>query len=255
MEELWISSTVDGTKQPSLFFGTSQKRRPLLVGLHTWSYDRFNQMKKLLPLAEKNGWNLLLPEFRGGNLKRNPNCTDACGSEKAKQDIIDAVNYVRQHYEIDENNIFLLGASGGGHMALLMAAYAPTLWRAVGAFVPVVDLLQWHAENPKYRAEIEACCGGAPTAQTEKSYAYRSPINYASEIAKANVKIFSGKWDKIIPCHHGLTMYNRIFTSNPEARVYFEMFDGGHQMPMEMAEQWLCSQLSDTERSPEQVTG
>lgn len=255
MKEIWVSSSLDGTKQPSLFFGAAEEERPLLVGLHTWSADRFNQKKKLLPLAEKMGWNLLLPEFRGANLKQNPNCIDACGSKKAKQDVIDAVEYVKQNYEIDENNIFLLGASGGGHMALLMAAYAPELWRAVGAFVPVVDLKKWHEENPNYREEIEACCGGFPTMETEKEYQYRSPIHHLSEIAKANVKIFSGKWDKVIPCHHGLDIYNSTFMLYPEARVFFEMFDGGHEMPIKMAEQWLCSQLFDLERISEQVTG
>lgn len=35
-------------------------------------------------------FNLLLPEFRGNNLKSNPHCTHACGSEYAKQDIKDA---------------------------------------------------------------------------------------------------------------------------------------------------------------------
>ena len=255
MKELLISSTLDGSKQPSLFFETCEENRPLLVGLHTWSGDRFNQKKQMLPLAQKMGWNLLLPEFRGPNMMGNPNCIDACGSYKAKQDIIDAVDYVKQNYKIDEKNIFLLGASGGGHMALLMAAYAPNLWRAVGAFVPVVDLKKWHEENPNYREKVEACCGGAPTIETDREYMFRSPISYVSEIAKSNLKIFSGKWDKIIPCHHGLDVYNSIFASHPQAKVFFEMFDGGHEMPIKKAEEWLVSQLTETEKTSEQVTG
>lgn len=255
VKQIWVLSTEDGTEQPSLFYKAQGKHRPLLVGLHTWSGDRTNQMDKLRPLAEKYDWNLLLPEFRGGNLRKNPNCRDACGSRKAKQDIIDAIAFVKQNYDIDADNILLLGASGGGHMALLMAAYAPELWRCVGAFVPVVDLEKWHRENANYRDHIEACCGGAPSELTKEEYQYRSPIAHIGQIAKANVKIFTGKWDKIIPCHHGLDIYNCIFASHPEAKVYFEMFDGGHEMPLEMASQWLCSQLSDTERHTEQVTG
>ena len=59
-EEILIKSTLDGTMQPSLFYKSGSKNRPLLVGLHTWSFDRFNQIGNMLPLAEKNDFNLLL---------------------------------------------------------------------------------------------------------------------------------------------------------------------------------------------------
>ena len=48
----------------------------------------------MLPLAEKYDFNLLLPEFRGSNLNTNPNCTYACGSDFAKQDVKDAIDFV-----------------------------------------------------------------------------------------------------------------------------------------------------------------
>ena len=42
--EILIKSTMDGTMQPSLFYKSeSNEKRPLLVGLHTWSYDRFTR--------------------------------------------------------------------------------------------------------------------------------------------------------------------------------------------------------------------
>lgn len=50
-------------------------------------------MEAYLPYAERLNWHLLLPEFRGPNLAQNPNCQDACGSPKAKQDILDAAGY------------------------------------------------------------------------------------------------------------------------------------------------------------------
>ena len=83
-QELLIPSTLDGTLQPSLFYRASAPCRPLLVGLHTWSYDRFNQIKNMLPLAEKHDFNLLLPDFRGANTPKNPHCTEACGSLLAR---------------------------------------------------------------------------------------------------------------------------------------------------------------------------
>ena len=110
--ELWIESTLDGTLQPSLFYGSaSEEKRPLLVGLHTWSFDRFNQVKNMLPFAEKNDFNLLLPNFRGNNKRKNPDCVKACGSEFAKQDIQDAIDYVIENENVDRENVFLLGRS------------------------------------------------------------------------------------------------------------------------------------------------
>ena len=89
MKEILVKSIIDSTMQPNLFYKAEGEKRPILVGLHTWSHDRFNQVGNMLPLAKKNNWNLLLPEFRGENLPSNPYGEDACGSEKAKQDIID----------------------------------------------------------------------------------------------------------------------------------------------------------------------
>ena len=85
--EILVRSTVDGTMQPSLFYQSSNPGRPLLVGLHTWSYDRFNQIENMLPYAEKYDFNLLLPEFRGPNLVSNRQKTFACASIEAKTDI------------------------------------------------------------------------------------------------------------------------------------------------------------------------
>lgn len=253
MKEILVESTIDGSMQPNLFYKAEEKHRPLLVGLHTWSHDRFNQVDNMLPLAKKNNWNLLLPEFRGENLPSNPHGEEACGSEKAKQDIIDAVNYIKENYDIDEENILLLGASGGGHMSLLMAAYSPKLWKAVCSFVPITDMGVWYEEAEGYREGIAHCCGAYSPDSDE--YKKRSPITYVDEIAQAQVKIYSGKWDSVVPCHHGLDLYNRIFEKHPDAKVYFEMFDGGHQMLLDDAERWLLSHIDKSTVSMKEVTG
>ena len=48
MIEISVRSTVDGTLQPNLFYAAKGKGRPLIVGLHTWSFDRNNQVKAML---------------------------------------------------------------------------------------------------------------------------------------------------------------------------------------------------------------
>ena len=251
MEEIIVRSTLDNSDQPSLFYFAGEGR-PLLVGLHTWSFDRYNQVDNMLPLAKAEGWNLLLPEFRGPNTPSNPNCREACGSALAIQDIFDAIEYVKENYKIDRDNILMLGASGGGHMALLAAAKCPELFRAVAAFVPITDLARWHTESG-YRTHIEACLGVAPLGDGIEVYRERSPISYTDELARANLKIFHGKFDTVVPFMHSVNLFNLICERHPESRVFLDIFDGGHEMDLVSAKYWLTSQLN--KRSNTSVSG
>ena len=80
MDEIRVTSTVDGSPEPSLFHHPGgDEAVPLVVGLHSWSYDRFNQRDNYLPLCRRYGFALLLPEFRGPNLTGNPRRREACG--------------------------------------------------------------------------------------------------------------------------------------------------------------------------------
>ena len=247
--EILVTSTLDKTLQPSLFYKSeTDGKRPLLVGLHTWSYDRFNQINNMLPYAEKYGFNLLLPEFRGSNLEDNPNCTDACGSPKAKQDIKDAVDYILENEPVDQDNIFLLGLSGGGHMALLMAGFCPEYFKAIGAYVPITDLEKWSKQNPSYGRHVVVCCNGDANEMKR-----RSPINYTDTIAKANLKIFHGKFDPVVPVSHSLELYDRIMAEHPDSRVFLDIFDGGHEIDMEQAMYWILSQYKSIKKT--EITG
>lgn len=248
-QEIWIKSTVDGTIQPSLLYrAAGEEKRPLLVGLHTWSRDRFNQIDVMLPYARKYNFNLLLPEFRGANLESNPNCRSACGSNVAKQDIKDAIDHVLSEYPVDEENVFLLGLSGGGMMSLLMCGFCPEYFKAVGAYVPITDLKKWAQQNETYRPHVLACCG-----DSEQEMKQRSPMSYVDTIAKANLKIFHGKQDPVVPVSHSLELYAALMEKHPKSRVYLDIFDGGHQIDMETAMYWLLSQYEQKELT--QVTG
>lgn len=238
--EIYVESSIDSTLQPSLFYRAENKeKRPLLVGLHTWSFDRFNQAERLEPIAKKYDFNLLLPEFRGPNRSDNPQCVFACGSKEAKQDIKDAVDYVCEKENIDRENIFLVGESGGGHMALLMAGYCPEYFKAIAAFVPITDLNKWAEESDEYREHILACC------KSEEEMEKRSPKNYIDTIAKANLKIFHGKYDKVVPVNHSISLFNEIVRKYPAAKVYLDVFDGGHQTDTVLLMHWIMSQYKE----------
>lgn len=248
MIEILVPSALDGSEEPSLYHAASGRCRPLLVGLHTWSHDRFNQVENLLPLAQKHDFHLLLPEFRGPNLQSNPRAAMACGSEYAVEDVKDAIDYALAHYDIDRENVFLLGLSGGGHMALMMAGRIPAYFRAIGAAVPITDLSKWALQNPDYRENLLACCGIDRSEQKK-----RSPISYTDAIARANLKIFHGKFDPVVPVSQSLELYAAILEEHPDARIFLDIFDGGHEIDMNAAEYWLLSQYAPRERTA--VTG
>lgn len=253
MQELQIPSSIDGSLEPSLF-AEGNDNAPLLVILHTWSADRFNQEKRV-DLVKERGWHLLLPEFRGPNLVSNPRASEACGSELAQQDILDAVAFVRANYKVGEQ-IFLLGGSGGGHMSLMMAAAAPRLWTAVSSWCPITDLAKWRLQNPNYRPGIEACCGGVPddNAEVADQYAKRSPVSHLAQIARATVYIHHGKDDPSVPASHTFELYHDIFLNYPDAKVYGEIFPGGHDFYPERAVQWFETFISsDSDKS--EITG
>ena len=247
-EEIYVKSSIDGSVEPSLFFRASKPGRPLLVGLHTWSFGRENPVKLMLPYAEKYDFNLLCPEFRGSNLVKNPRCTEACGSMLARMDIKDAIDKVIAECEVDRENVFLLGLSGGGHMALLMAGLCPEYFRAIGAVVPISDLEWWCEQNASYAPAVRACCSNSA-----EEMKLRSPFTHLDTIARANLKVFHGKRDPVVPVAQSLRFYDEMMKRYPDSRVYLDIFDGGHEIDMESAMHWLLTQSA--EKSLDTVTG
>ncbi|MBR2615373.1 MAG: prolyl oligopeptidase family serine peptidase [Clostridia bacterium] len=199
-------------------------------------------------MAETYNFHLLLPEFRGKNCIGNPELKKAMGSEYAKSDIKEAIDYVLEREKVDRDNIFLLGLSGGGHMALLMAGMIPEYFKAVGAAVPIVDLARWAEENPRYGKHVYACCG-----TDREEMLRRSPIAYLDGIARANVKLFHGKRDPVVPASHSLELFHRILEKYPDARVYLDIFDGTHEIDMKSATHWIMTQYKKTSNT--EVTG
>lgn len=246
MPEIEFVSTLDGSREKCLYLAPpiDAGPAPLLVGLHTWSFGRLNQVKEMGPRCAARGWSLILPEFRGSNLPSNPRAQQACASRLAMQDIVDALDAAVKLGGIDLNRVFLLGGSGGGHMALMMAAYAPERWSAVSAWAPIVDLAAWHAENPGYAPGVEACCNGAPNANpgTDREYHERSPIFHAARIACVNLSLHHGRHDRSVPFSHSWRMAKDIEALKPK-RFFFEIFDGGHELRYDPAFAWFDALL------------
>ena len=210
-----IKSSVDGSKQPAWLTvpveGTTTPR-PLLVSLHSWSANLDQRQPELEREANARKWITLQPDFRGRNDR-----PQACGSDLAVQDVVDAVRWVRDRHRVDARRIYLTGSSGGGHMALLMAGRHPELWAAVSAWVPISDLPAWHTRhaNGRYGEMMRAACGGAPGASTEIDDAYRrrSPLTWLHRAKDVPVDIAAGIHDGhtgSVPVAHTLRAFNAV---------------------------------------------
>jgi dipeptidyl aminopeptidase/acylaminoacyl peptidase len=255
--ELEFTSTMDGSVEKALFhFPAGNHSVPLVVGLHTWSYNRFNQLGPMLPFCRERGWALLLPEFRGPNLSSNPRAHEACASPLARQDILDLVKMVKIDYSIDEDSVFIIGGSGGGHMALMMAAQDPRQWKGISSWVPITDLAAWYEENPDYAGHVAACCCGVPgdNPLTDREYRDRSPINYIEALADATLSVHHGRYDQIVSCRQSWRLAQKLEEAGAE-RFFFEIFNGGHDIHYDRAFEWFDSLLRSGNEERERLTG
>ncbi len=176
----------DGTMQPArLYLAPSKEPRPLLVAVHAWSAD-YKQC--FTPLVEDwcvaNDYHIISPNFHGPSWNY-----DSCGSGRAIQDVLEAIDAVKAQAAVDTSKIFLYGCSGGGHFSMQLAARHPEIWAGVVSWVGISDLAKWHAQtacrtdNPgfiNYSHHLEKVCGGKPgdSPAVDAEYTRRSPITW-----------------------------------------------------------------------------
>jgi pimeloyl-ACP methyl ester carboxylesterase len=207
-----IKSSVDGTIQKARFFSAqSSRQQPLVVSLHTWSGD-YDQKDPLAEKAKNSDWNYIHPDFRGPNRR-----ADACLSDKVMSDIDDAIQFAIDNGSVDLQNIFVVGASGGGHAAL--GAYMRTRHniRAFLAWVPISDLEAWYWQS-KYRRstyadDIVACTSANDTFNIAEALK-RSPLHWEMPpTLNGRLEMYAGVNDGYsdsVPISHSILFFNKV---------------------------------------------
>ncbi|MAG94457.1 MAG: prolyl oligopeptidase [Planctomycetaceae bacterium] len=223
LSEVKVTSTLDGTQQPSLLWASktaTTKPTPLLVFLHSWSGNYKQNNSAWQAEAVSRGWIYLHPDFRGRN-----DHPEACGSQLARRDILDAVDYVIKRYNVDQSRLYLAGASGGGHMSMLMAGHHPERFSAVSAWVGISDLAAWHRFHTKdgkpgrYAQMLEASVGGAPGSsdKVDAELRDRSPIFHLQRAKGVPIRFSAGATDGFtgsVPTTHSLNAFNVLARAN-----------------------------------------
>lgn len=221
-----ISATSDGTDQPSYVLTPEGYQKesgptPLVVLLHPWSTNFEHRQEAFEAEAMARGWILLFPDFRGPN-----NRPDACGSDAAQQDILDAAAWAQSTYDVDQRRIYVTGVSGGGHMAMLMAGRHPNVWAAASAWVGISDLVAWHGRHAdeNYGEMLRKSCGGRPgeSARIDREYRQRSPLTFLQGAVHVPLDIAAGVHDGhqgSVPIRHSLEAYNAIARAVGESLI------------------------------------
>jgi pimeloyl-ACP methyl ester carboxylesterase len=218
VESIRIPGEGGSAEQPALFWrAPGVQKAPLLVGLHTWS-SNFAQAGSSLPYltwCRQEGWHFIHPNFGGPN--KTP---EGLGSEQAVAEVVRAVKWAQDKAAVDADRIYLVGVSGGGHMAMLMAARHPEIWAGVSAWCGISDIAQWHADcraNPqfgKYASHIEGALGGPPdTEERRQEAARRSPVTWLARARGLPLDIQAGVHDGrrgSVPFLHSLRGFNAV---------------------------------------------
>ena len=206
------TSSFDNTKQKALvWFSKSKEKRPLVVVLHTWSFDYKGGAPYATP-AITNNYHMIAPDFRGRN---NANNFNSMGSDAAVADIVCAVEWMKQQVNVDEERIYLVGGSGGGHMGLLMAGRHPEIWAAVSVWCPISDLTAWckFHNGQSYAKHIIANLKGDPRTDENaaKESAKRSPVTWLANAKNLSIDIGTGIHDGhkgSVPIDQAINAYN-----------------------------------------------
>jgi pimeloyl-ACP methyl ester carboxylesterase len=212
--EIKIPNSLDGVEQAAFYRATNAiKAMPLVVNLHTWSGD-YTQKDPLAPFFSQEDWNYIHPDFRGPN--KTP---DACMSEKVIPDIDDAIAYAIKNGKVDQNNIFVIGASGGGYATLGCFLRLKHRVNTFLAWVPISDLEAWYWQsnhrNSNYADDILKSTSQGDTLNAPEARR-RSPLFWDLP-AKPNGKleIYAGirdGYEGSVPISHSILFYNKVAT-------------------------------------------
>ncbi len=220
---------IDNSMQKAtVYFAKSNKPRPLAVCLHTWSFDHTFGFDKYIDFCVENDFHMIFPDFRGPNTR-----PEACGSDMVVSDIEDAVEYMKKTVAVDNEKIYLVGGSGGGHCSLLMAGRRPDLWSAVSSWSPITDVEAWYHQSlntqfDRYAKHIELVCGGTPAEKSDfaENCRKRSPLTYLDNAKNLTIDISSGIHDGHIgsvQVSHAINAFN-ILAAN-EDKICHEDID------------------------------
>jgi hypothetical protein len=189
----------------------SQKPAPLIVDLHQWNSGEktsFGNDFRLDTAVNVRGWNYVRP-FLGSN--RTP---DGCCSVQQLDRVAEAISYAKKNGAVDVDEVFIVGASGGGYIGLCAMMQGDLDVAAYDLWVPISDIAVWHDQTrgTRYASDVRSCTGSSDILDLAEARR-RSPLFMPVPDTLPKVTIRAGindGWFGAVPITHSIRMFNKL---------------------------------------------
>jgi dienelactone hydrolase len=207
---------------------------PLLIFVHGRSSSMVEGINAFGNATNARGWLLASPELHGswtGVPQPDPPGIYAYASLESQYDVVGAMNYMLDHYNVITSQIYLVGYSMGGQIATVTIAKFPHVFAAVFDNKGPTNMAQWYDEQwEKTWMERECNIAGVLQDPTGNPFCYqrRSSVNFASNYIHIPISITHSVSDTLVPIHHSRDLRDAINHHDPDqlASVYEDTIVG-----------------------------
>jgi dipeptidyl aminopeptidase/acylaminoacyl peptidase len=208
---------------------SKEKSYPLIVIPHGgpwsrdyWSFDDFSQY------FTSRGYVTLRVNFRGSTGFGTKHILSGIHSmdEIMISDIADGVNFVKENYNINENEVFIFGHSYGGYASYMSIIKYPNLYASAVVLSAPTDIKAWMKLQKNEKNYFAYEFWNTALGSNKSKYLNKiSPINYANQFERP-LLIFHGRRDEIIPIDQAQSMIEKLNKYNKNAKLEILQTEG-----------------------------
>ena len=173
-----------------------------------WTIGDKSEFTSYIPSVKQK-----LPGYAIVNINYRLNSGTANQFPAQENDVKSAVNFIygkRGEYQLSDKFV-LLGASAGGHLALLHAYKnnTPVKVKAVVSFFGPADMAAlYNGQSAQYQSALQMVVGGTPTSNPGM-YWQSSPINFVNAQSAPTILLHGGA-DFVVPPSQSVNLKNRL---------------------------------------------
>ena len=223
---------------------------PLLVLVGATFGDEFHGFRKqyrqgtlLRPVAQlagERGWLVLAPSVRECEA-REVEAGDYRGggrtaSKETQRDFVNAIDYMKTHFNVDAGRVYMSGFSSGGGVAAEIAVKYPDVFAAVVNWAGPNDLLEYVTEGQRIdlkstmiHYDFGCWVSGDPADQCGPWWKSRAARESSQNLKHVPMATIHGRADAEVPIHQSEQFYNSMARDYvpEEKNKLFLYHDGG----------------------------
>ncbi len=214
---------------------------PLLVSIAGTKEDqKWEDLYRFTMQANERGWLLLSPNLRNlfGEVRGRT------ASLENQHDIIDAIDYMKTHFAVDTDRVYMSGFSTGGGIAATVAAKYPHVFAAVADWAGPTDLGEWEEQVLSLVALDFDCWPSGFAKPCPFEWQRRSARSMTENLKHVPMAIVHGRADSAVPFEQSEKFYQKMAEYyDPEAYNKLTVWhDGGHadQVPSFDGLDWMA---------------